>query len=139
MLLLEETPRASRLGSPSRVVVLALAAFVAQSACGSEDGKKKVGPQYSGGGESSGGEATKGDASGATGLGGQGDGNPTGDAGSPSAVTAGAGGAAGVAGAAGSECPKGTADCDANPDDCETDATLLTSCGACGVTCSDKN
>jgi hypothetical protein len=145
----EGTGRASRFGAKSSVVTLALVAFVVQSACGSEDNKKKAGPAYSGAGENSGGEASKGGSSANGGTAAKAGEGPVGTAGdtpnstggqpadnNPSVAGDSAGGQAGAPAAA---CPKGTADCDENPGDCEANVTLLTQCGACGVSCKATN
>ena len=129
--------RVPHLVSPSVLVVSAVLAFVVQSACGSDDGKKKApGPTYHSAGDGAGGEPGSGGSKS------QGGDAPNGNGGEGATSTPADGGNAGAAGAAGgpgTDCPAGTADCDDNPDDCETDATLLTSCGACGVSCSDTN
>lgn len=36
-------------------------------------------------------------------------------------------------------CPMGMGDCDTNPNDCETPLNLITSCGACDVTCNNSH
>ncbi|PKN49876.1 MAG: hypothetical protein CVU63_00915, partial [Deltaproteobacteria bacterium HGW-Deltaproteobacteria-20] len=36
-------------------------------------------------------------------------------------------------------CPPGTADCDSNSQDCETDVTTPSNCGSCGLICSGPN
>lgn len=137
-------------------------------ACGSEDGKKKSPPSKftpGEGGENAGGnpnagggETTAGTAgssgSGATsgnGAGGEpttpgGDGGATGmtgEAGMPSTGDAGMPGVNGGAGGAtdpGSDCPTGKDECDGNPlTVCEQSLNLVTSCGACNVTCQSTN
>ncbi len=145
----EGTKRSSRLGATSSVVVLSLVAFVVQSACGSEDNKKKAGPAYSGAGDNAGGEASKGGSSAKGGTAANaGDGpkstageGPISTGGQPATNNPSVGGdsAGGQAGEAGAGCPKGTADCDENPDDCEANVTLLTQCGECGVSCKATN
>ncbi len=145
----EGTRRSSRFGATSSVVALSLVAFVVQSACGSDDGKKKVAPTYSGAGENAGGDAAKGGSSakgGSNANGGDGASSMAGDGaissgGQPDTNDPSVAGdnAGGQAGTPGSVCPKGAADCDQNPDDCEANVTLLTQCGACGVSCKATN
>jgi uncharacterized membrane protein YgcG len=84
-----------------------------------------------------GGVSSEGGAGNSTGNGGSGEseGGKSGGGG----TSAGGGTNAGAAGEAGSgpgpKCPFGLGDCDSNPNDCETDLTLITSCGACDVVC----
>ncbi len=148
--------------------LLGLVVTLGAGACGSEDGSKKApsdrpeGGATSGGGASGDDEDNRGGGGGGEpsdggsevgGSSGSGEGGATaGDAGSGgSSMLGGAagsetsGGAAGAAGApAGIECALGTADCDDDPSDCETNiATDATHCGrcerACGATAACTN
>jgi hypothetical protein len=120
-----------------------LVPLLAQPACGSDDGKKKAGPRFMDGGEggeltSSGGSDSPGEEGGSAGSGGTAGSaagpNEGGSAGTPST---GSGGEAG--GSDGPSCPAGSADCDDDPSDCETDVTRFEECGACGVACQSVN
>jgi len=119
-------------------------------ACGSEDDKKRVPrPNYSGAGEAGaaqdGGGGSMGGAADelAAGAGAGGELAIAGGAGMPSSSGGQAGepGAAGgvgggTAGAPGIECDAGTADCDDDPRDCETNtATDVNNCGRCERSC----
>ena len=126
------------------------------AACGSDDGKKSSPSDHDTAGEDSGGTATVGDGGTPSApIGGKqpiipvgGGGGAPGDGGSTSPAEAGQDGEASVAGAAGAagaggtpdtgprECPVGTADCDGNHDDCETDtASDANNCGRCERAC----
>lgn len=130
------------------------------AACGSDDGKKKSpGTGYDAAGEDSGGSSAVGDG-GTTGLpiggkqplipseagaGAISQGGVAGDGTGATTADAGQAGEASVAGAAGAggtpdpgprECPVGTADCDDDHDDCETNtASDATNCGRCERVC----
>lgn len=137
-------------------VLLGFGATCVAAACGSEDGSKKVPNSYDGAGQAgavSGGEGGEphapggSDSGGAAGTGanvaGEGGATPIGEGGAAGVSgLAGAAGALGVAGAAGAgnegprECPGGTADCDDNHEDCETNtAGDPLNCGRCERAC----
>jgi hypothetical protein len=132
------------------------------AACGSDDGAKKArGPGFNDAGAESGDGGTVGEGEGGvSGMVGEGEGGEPGTSGTPGTSGGGSGGmpaeagapalgegggAAGVpaiGGAGGTpdpgprECPSGTADCDDNPEDCETDtAGDAQNCGRCGREC----
>jgi hypothetical protein len=122
------------------LVALGVATAVA---CGSDDGNKQVprrspadagegGRAEAGGGSTNGvaGEPVSGgghDGNGASGM-------ATGSAGAPGA--SGADSSGGAAGAPGIECATGTANCDDDPTDCETNtATDASNCGRCARSC----
>src|SRR4051812_11195077 len=98
-------------------LVSSVLAFVIFSACGSEDGKKKIGPEYEsageGGGHMSGASGNAGGSAGesATGNGGQGASSTVGGAGNEGGLNPGVAGqgTGGEAGAPATACPSGTA------------------------------
>ncbi len=121
-------------------------------ACGSDDGGKKArnydagageaGNDASAGGSSSGSDGDGGDPgrAGAPGLGVAGTSEVGGEAGTTSSAGASGadpnGGAAGATDPGPSECPVGSADCDDNHDDCETNtASDALNCGRCERVC----
>ena len=111
----------------------ASAALVA-SACSSDDSAKKrvpVPPFGGSGGDAGDSSSAAGDSSTAA------SGALSGSTSQGGASDAGASGAAEAG--AGSQCPTGFGDCDTDPADCETPLNLLTSCGACDVSCSQAN
>lgn len=86
------------------------------------------------GGAGGSGATSGGDAGGAGGSGGVGAGSGTGGSGGVS--VGGSGGDGGGEGGGGPvECPPNRGDCDNDPSTCETPLTLVTSCGACNVSC----
>jgi hypothetical protein len=141
-------------------LVVSLGVTASMAACGSDDDSKKEPPGYQAGGESGsagsaadgegggntsseGGDDVGGNAgSGATGEGGaNGGAAASGAAGGASAGAAGSGAAGGEAEVCAEEpppstCAAGTADCDDDPNDCETDiAADESNCGRCDRAC----
>jgi hypothetical protein len=133
--------------------LVGLAVSTSVASCGSDDGKKTQRPGFDGAGAVNGGSGTAGSGdAGSSGMVGQGEGGGPGasgnggmpaDAGAPplgegggAAGETNAGGAGGTSDPGPRECPSGTADCDDNPEDCETDtASDAQNCGRCGREC----
>jgi hypothetical protein len=136
-------------------ISLGLCCVLTSQACGSEDGKKSSRPdkEYTGAGEGGassdgGGSANDGGTSSRPDGGTPGEAGAigSGDAGSPGGGTSGTAGTAGTSGASGAGgdpgdgCEAGKAECDGNPlTVCEQALNLVTSCGACDVTCKSTN
>ena len=129
--------------------LLGASAIVLSQACGSSDGKKKnPSVHYVSGGEASGGaagESNAGKTSGGT-AGTSSAGQPSNEGGAPpgasgspdqGGMTSVIGGAAGQSG---DGCAVGRGECDDDPETvCEQNLTLVTSCGACDVSCNSTN
>ena len=134
-------------------LLVGLGAMGTVASCGSDDGKKNVRPYDDGGGEAgavSGGDAGEGGEPSTFGGAGGGSGGAAGggEAGSAPVSEGGADAAAGASGVAGGggeagavdpgprQCPTGTADCDGDHTDCETNtASDAQNCGRCGRAC----
>ncbi|MGE0321300.1 MAG: hypothetical protein AB7K71_15295 [Polyangiaceae bacterium] len=108
---------------------------------GGNSGGAGAGGASGAGGTSTGGTSAGGTSSGGASAGGTSSGGASAGGTSAGGTSAGgsAGGSAGATGGTGGGCPTGYADCDSNPTDCETDLSLVTSCGSCTKTCNGAN